>query len=465
MPLYDEQFYAWQADGSLSSAQVVVPILKELINPETVIDVGCGVGTWLRAWAHLDEGVTMLAGVDGEWVRELLPDPVRPLFRAHDLTEPLRLGRKADLVLCLEVAEHLPQRASRTLVESLCRHGSVVAFSAAPPGQDGTGHINLHWPSYWARLFAEHGFQPYDVVRQRIWWDQRVEWWYRQNIILFAKPSTARRLRIAKLEIRHPLDVVQPALLMPKLQPRLRATVCIPWRPSRSRLAAFKRVQEYWAMFGWPVITADSDTKVFSLAQARNNAVRQAETDVVVISDADTLVDPLNVLRAVAEPVGVCWPFTKYRILDPKYLDTPLSELASVPFINTWDGDGVAGVGGCLVATRKEYWRLGGQPPEFIGWGWEDTSFTSIVGTLSRVKRLEGSVYSFEHNQKPKHSTGSVHDTYVGAKADSRGWTRDVERNRELFQIYRVAQGRPWLMRAVLARRAADNPDDPLNWG
>src|SRR4029077_9311828 len=100
MPLYDEQFYAWQADGALSSAQAVVPVLKELVNPETVIDVGCGVGAWTSQWSSA-------IGVDGDWVprdKLLIPEAQ---FLAHDLTQPLKLGRKADLVLCLEVAEHL----------------------------------------------------------------------------------------------------------------------------------------------------------------------------------------------------------------------------------------------------------------------------------------------------------------------------------------------------------------------
>jgi SAM-dependent methyltransferase len=462
---YPAEFYEWQSDGALSSALAVVPVLKELVRPSSVLDVGCGVGSWLRAWAH-DGSVTTLAGVDGEHVTELLPAPVRPLFRAHDLTTPLALKRKFDLVTCLEVAEHLPPRSARTLVESLCRHGDVVAFSAAVPGQDGIGHINLHWPSYWAKLFGEHGYQAYDAVRQRIWWDQRVEWWYRQNLIVFAKPRAAAALPISKCEIRTvPLDLAQPALMMPELNQRLSATVCIPWRPTRSRMKAFKRVREFWAMFGWPVITADSDTEIFSLAQARNNAVRQAETEMVVVADADTLIDPLNVLRAVAHGGGVFWPFTNYRILDPKYLDRPLEELASLPFINTWDGKGVAGVGGCIVCSRKEFARLGGQPPEFHGWGWEDTSFTTIARTLSTVYRINGHVYAFEHNKKPKHSTGSIHDTYVGATSDSPGWDRDITRNRDLFLRYQVAEGRPWLMREVLKRRAADNPDDPLNWG
>lgn len=454
--LYTDEFYADHADGSLSSALAVVPHLKALVSPSSVLDVGCGVGTWLRAWAH-DGSVTTLRGIDGEWVTDLLSDEMRPLFQAHDLTTPLSFKRKFDLVTCLEVAEHLPRRANRTLIESLCKAGHVVAFGAAAPGQGGQGHVNEHWPSYWAKLFAEQGYQPYDVLRQRIWWDQRIEYWYRQNIVLFARPRTASQLGISKLETGHSLDVVQPAMMMPELRPRLRATVCIPWRPSRSRMAAFARVQEYWAMFGWPIVTADSDTKIFSLAQARNNAMRQAETDVVVLADADTLCDPLNVLRAVAEPVGICWPFTRYRILDLKYLDTPVHQLSSLPYINTWDGEGALGVGGMIIGKRSEFIRLGGQPSEFHGWGWEDTAFTSVVTTLSRVKRLTGHLYSFEHNTKA--------ERYTGAKADSPGWDRDVSRNEKLFDIYRVAEGRPWVMRAVLVRRAADNPDDPLNWG
>ena len=95
------------------------------------------------------------------------------------------------------------------------------------------------------------------------------------------------------------------------------------------------------------------------------------------------------------------------------YVDTPLSQLAAVPYINTWDGDGIAGVGGCMVATASEYWRR--RPAsQFIGWGHEDTSFTYIVRTLSQAKRLPGHIYAFEHNTNA--------DNYMGAIADSPGW-------------------------------------------
>jgi hypothetical protein len=145
------------------------------------------------------------------------------------------------------------------------------------------------------------------------------------------------------------------------------ATVCIPWRPSPSRIPIFERVMAFWEQVGWPVVTADSDTEIFSLAQARNNAVRKARTEVVVICDADTIPVLDNVRAAVADPQQcVCWPFTHYRILSTDYLYTPFDQLDRAPYMTTsWDGDGVNGVGGCLVATQTEYWRLGGQPPEF----------------------------------------------------------------------------------------------------
>jgi len=229
-----------------------------------------------------------------------------------------------------------------------------------------------------------------------------------------------------------------------------KATIVIPWRPSPSRLAAYTRVREFWDRYfpRWPVITADSETEIFSLSQARNAGVKLAQTDVVIIADADTLIDPANILTAVADPAGVWWPFEHYRIYGPEHLTTPLENLADTPHLNTWDGDGIAGVGGAIVTTRQEYWRLGGQPPEFVGWGWEDVAFTLIARTLSQVRRLPGCVYAFEHN------TGG----YLGGRADTPGWDRDISRNQPLLGYYRCGDGRPWLMRELIKQRTTTSP-------
>jgi predicted RNA methylase len=68
MVAYDEEFYSIQRAGSDSSARVVLPIIFDLIKPSSVIDVGCGVGTWLAVASEL--GATTVAGFEGEWARE-----------------------------------------------------------------------------------------------------------------------------------------------------------------------------------------------------------------------------------------------------------------------------------------------------------------------------------------------------------------------------------------------------------
>jgi SAM-dependent methyltransferase len=173
----------------------------------SVLDVGCGVGGWVATW--LDSGVDAI-GVDGDYVpRDQLRVPA-DRFIDHDLAAPLDLGRRFDLVTCLEVAEHLPAEAAETLINSLCRHADVVVFSAAAPGQGGTGHVNERWLSFWAELFATHDYQPYDLLRSRLWWDERCEWWYRQNVIVFATGEVAHEQGWP--EMTGPLDMVHPEL-------------------------------------------------------------------------------------------------------------------------------------------------------------------------------------------------------------------------------------------------------------
>jgi SAM-dependent methyltransferase len=182
--LYDSAYYDSIRRTSEDSSGVIVPLVAELIGPRSVLDVGCGDGTWLAAYRRA--GVGDCFGVDAGDVRPCLRIP-GDRFAAHDLTIPLDLGRRFDLVQSLEVAEHLPSSAAEVLVGSLARHTDTVLFSAAIPHQGGTGHINERWPDYWAGLFRRVGFLTHDWVRPRVWGDDRVAWWYAQNAFLFVR--------------------------------------------------------------------------------------------------------------------------------------------------------------------------------------------------------------------------------------------------------------------------------------
>lgn len=167
---------------TLDSPRTVIPILFNGRKPGSLLDVGCGVGTWLRAAREF--GIEDINGVDGVEISssDLL---VRPdVFRVVDLSRPWTLGRTFDVALCLEVAEHLDECNSRLLIETLTSHSDEIVFSAACPRQRGQHHVNCQWPAYWQERFNACGFSCSDAIRWRIWNETDVDVWYRQNMFV-----------------------------------------------------------------------------------------------------------------------------------------------------------------------------------------------------------------------------------------------------------------------------------------
>lgn len=170
----------------------------------SLLDVGCGTGTWLRA--AQDAGVQEVMGVDGVAVDAAALHIKDTDRHVADLTKPWRAERRFDLAICLEVAEHLPVDAAPVLIDTLVAHSDIVCFSAACPDQPGENHINCQWPDWWQQLFNERGFACDDSIRWQWWNDDRIEPWYRQNAFV------ARRSDKAGNEPRIP-RVVHPAML------------------------------------------------------------------------------------------------------------------------------------------------------------------------------------------------------------------------------------------------------------
>jgi SAM-dependent methyltransferase len=216
--LYDRDFYDQQAAGSLASARVVLEAFFALAPIASVVDVGCGVGPWVRT--ALDLGAANSIGLDGGYVdrANLLIEPDR--FQACDLeTENLRQAlpedRAFDAALCMEVAEHLSPARAASFVAELCLLADLVLFSAAVPGQGGTNHINEQWPEYWSQHFAASGFDCFDVLRFKLWHAEACEWWYIQNALVFARQDSAawHALAQAAAPTRAPMPLVHPRKL------------------------------------------------------------------------------------------------------------------------------------------------------------------------------------------------------------------------------------------------------------
>ncbi len=184
---YDRRFFTDDLSGSYRSAAVVSDILLSMVPIRSVVDIGCGTGSWLRAFK--ERGVSEIMGYDGGYVQRDLLEIDPSSFCAKDLHELDSISKKFDLALCLEVLEHLPDKVGKKLVELMCSTSPLVLFSAAIPGQGGTNHVNERWHEYWHSVFKANGFQVVDCIRPKTLTDKRVELWYRQNIFLYASQT------------------------------------------------------------------------------------------------------------------------------------------------------------------------------------------------------------------------------------------------------------------------------------
>jgi len=170
-----------------ASAELIVPMVCELLRPQSVIDVGCGTGTWLSVFR--EHGAACVYGLDGAWVDASELEVDANCFRACDLSVPPDLERAFDLAVSLEVAEHLPADRADAFVAYLTRLAPAVLFSAAVPLQGGHLHLNEQWPVYWIERFSQQGYKVFDCIRGKVWGDASVPYWYKQNMLLFVRSS------------------------------------------------------------------------------------------------------------------------------------------------------------------------------------------------------------------------------------------------------------------------------------
>jgi len=214
---YDSTFFRSITPGAQESAEAMVSEILRLIQPNSVIDVGCGLGVWCAEF--IKRGITDVMGVDGDYVPVKMLEIQASKFFRHDLEQPLAVGRTFDLAVCLEVGEHLSPERSKELVSDLAKLAPIVLFSAAIPNQGGTNHINEQWPEYWATLFAAHRFTPFDL-RPMLWHNERIACWYRQNAILYVRED-----QVAKWPRLASLGANPRAPLLPLVHPVLFAEV------------------------------------------------------------------------------------------------------------------------------------------------------------------------------------------------------------------------------------------------
>ena len=132
-------------------------IIKD-INPKTVLDAGCAMGYLVTAFR--DRGVEAY-GIDiSEYAVSMAREDIKPYCFVGSLTErlPQNMPRRYDLVVSIEVLEHLYAEDGKVAIKNICNLSDNILFCSSPTDFTELTHFNVQQREYWAKLFAENNF-------------------------------------------------------------------------------------------------------------------------------------------------------------------------------------------------------------------------------------------------------------------------------------------------------------------
>ena len=200
----DLKLFSTKEERTRYAAEKILYIVMKHFKVKTAADFGCGTGIFLKFLK--DNGVNV-TGLDLD--KRILAITEEEFIQA-DLTKPVHLGKKYDLSISLEVAEHLPESSAETFITSLCEASDVVLFSAAVKGQGGVGHINEQFLSYWQKIFLKNEYFLLDIIRPEIWNDENIPPYYRQNVVIFVHVDTYKSLPDSIKTKNKIVDMIHP---------------------------------------------------------------------------------------------------------------------------------------------------------------------------------------------------------------------------------------------------------------
>lgn len=172
-----------------SNYQQLGQALVEVIDFETHLDVGCGQGLLISALSSTHG--KNCRGVEGSAAAVEFADACVREKISIATVEELTFTEQFDLVSCVEVLEHVAATNADAAVQFLTQSARKwLYFSAAIPGQGGTGHINCQPSIYWILAMRRHGFElaldECEALRERIVGMEPCVW-LPQNALIFRR--------------------------------------------------------------------------------------------------------------------------------------------------------------------------------------------------------------------------------------------------------------------------------------
>lgn len=148
--------YSLDSPAWLSFYGAIADEIVRSLTPRRVFDAGCAVGFLVAAlW---DRNVDAYGRDISSYAISQARADVREYCSVGSIADPIE--GEYDLVLCIEVLEHMTEQEAVQAIASMTRAAPRILFSSTPSDFDEPTHVNVRPTLYWLRLFAAAGFAP-----------------------------------------------------------------------------------------------------------------------------------------------------------------------------------------------------------------------------------------------------------------------------------------------------------------
>ena len=227
--LFDESYYANNCGAPYAHdkhwldffGQIADRIVTDL-NPTNVLDAGCAWGILVETLR--DRGVEAW-GIDiSEYAISQVEERIKPFCWVGSIADDL--PGKYDLIVSIEVLEHMDKRDAEGAIKNLCDYSDRILFSSSPYDYSETTHFNVQPAEVWAREFAKHGFYhdiDFDATFLTPWAmlfrrenkpSHQLIYDYERRIVLLTKEN--RDLRQKTIELEQSLNTAKVSALPPQ---------------------------------------------------------------------------------------------------------------------------------------------------------------------------------------------------------------------------------------------------------
>lgn len=178
--------------------------IVKYLSPTSLLEFGCGIGLYVDYMSRFAPKIKTAIGIEpenmaaggvfaqGKWLGH-----VEPIQLAMDVAlvpdDVLQSLGEFDVVLSIEVLEHIPVKYHTRIIEFLVnKTKKFLVFSAAPPKQNGIGHIPeaMKLKSHWISIFSEKGLVHLPEMSTLLSLScDKIYWYHKKNIFVMGRPA------------------------------------------------------------------------------------------------------------------------------------------------------------------------------------------------------------------------------------------------------------------------------------